>query len=89
MWMTSSYLIRTPPIPPKPTMKNPHFGRSIYVFPKYSIFPLPLRDFFFTLDPLAGQPAGWTAIEIITLLIIYLPGREALLRQLIKSVKDL
>lgn len=35
-----------------------------------------------------GQPADWTAIEIITLLIIYLPGRGALLRQLIKSVKD-
>lgn len=44
---------------------------------------------FFTADLLTGQSAGWTTIEVITLLIIYLPGRGALLRQLIKSVKDL
>lgn len=43
----------------------------------------------FTVDLLAGQPADWTTIEIITLLIIYLPDSEALLRQLINPVKDL
>lgn len=52
-------------------------------------FSSSLREVFFTVDLLAGQPAGWTTIEVITLLIIYLPGRGALLRQLIKSVKDL
>lgn len=58
-------------------------------FFKYSIFSSPPWEVFFTVDLLTGQPADWTTIEITTLLIIYLPGRGALLRQLIKSVKDL
>lgn len=41
------------------------------------------------VDLSAGRPAGRTTIEILTSLIIYLPGRGALFRQLIKRVKDL
>lgn len=64
--------------------------RAIYLY-SYNIlfFPLFLTNVFFTVDLLAGQPADWTTIEIIALLIIYLPGTRALLRQLIKPVKDL
>lgn len=65
-------------------------GQFIYIHIIFYFFPLFLTNvFFFTVDLLAGQPADWTTIEIIALLIIYLPGTRALLRQLIKPVKDL
>ncbi len=72
-----------------PTRTNKHLWRPIYVSLNILFSLLLPPQGFFTADLLAGQAADWTTIEIITLLIIYLPGGGALLRQLIKSVKDL